>query len=251
MIKKGQITIFIIVAIFIVGIIIGFFVIKNYVKTGEIPSSFDSFQNSFLSCLEYTSNEGIYYIAKHGGYYDVPFESSIIYFTEDIPYYYLNSINYVPSISIVEKELGKYISSNLEGCLFLENFEGQGFSINVEEYSILTEISNGNINVKMLNTLTVSKGNDTTQFRNLEVDLNYNLKNLHTTSKEIVEMYSKNPGAICLTCLEEISEKNNVEITASPVLDVSIFENDIIWFFINSKDDVSEDKLIWVFVVEQ
>jgi len=252
--KKGQVTIFIIVAIMLIGTIIGFFFIKEPNGSGqtqEIPKNFDSFYNNFLSCLEKTSNEGIYYIAKHGGYYNVPSESSIVYFTENVPYYYLGSINYVPSINIIEKELGKYISSNLEECLFLENFEDQGFDIETGKYSVLTKINDESVNVEILNIITISNKEDSIQLKGTKLNLNYNLKNLHTTSKEIIETYSENPGLICLTCLEEISQKNNVNITASPALDVIISENNIIWFFINNKEDVSENKLTWTFVVEQ
>jgi hypothetical protein len=74
---------------------------------------------------------------------------------------------------------------------------------------------------------------------------------LHAASVDLVDSYLEKPGAICLTCFDKISNKNEVYINTLPIKDVSIFENNIIWFYITNKDDISENKLTWVFVVEQ
>ena len=102
----------------------------------------------------------------------------------------------------------------------------------------------------MLNKITVIKGEDKSRF-NTETNLDYDLKKFHEASVEIIKSYIENPGTICLTCLEEISEKNNVNILAVPHEDPSIYEDDIIWFLINDKEDTSEKKLNWIFIVEQ
>jgi len=249
--KRGQVTIFIIIAIVIIGATIGYFALKDSIKISGIPTNIEPVYTSFLSCLENTGREGIYQVASHGGYYNVPFNTSIVYFIENIPYYYLDSRNYVPSINLVEEELEEYISSNLRDCFDIKNFRKQGFNISEEIYSISAKIDKKSIKISMINSITVKKGEDISQFKNIEVELDYDIKNLHTASKEIVNIYSEKPGYICITCLDDLSKEYHVNIKAIPVTDVSVFENDIIWFFIDNKNDFSKDKLTYVFVVEQ
>ena len=249
--KRGQVTIFIIIAVVIIGATVGYFAFKDSIKISGIPANIEPVYTSFLSCLEDISKEGIYQIALHGGYYNVPNETSITYFTEEIPYYYINSENNIPSINLIEDEFGGYVSENLEGCFNLNNFKKQGFDINIINYSVSAKINTKEANIKMDYPITIQKGETKIQLKEFETSIDTNIQNLYGVSKEIVNSYSKNPGAVCLTCLDKISKKNNVEIKSIPILNVSIFENNIIWFFISEKEDYSENKLTYVFVIEQ
>lgn len=249
--KRGQITIFIIISIIIVGAVAGFFVFRDSLSFGGVPASIEPVYNSFYSCFEEISKEANYQIAFCGGYYNVPAETSAIFLTEEIPYFYLDSKNYVPSIRMVEKEFAEYVSKNLGRCLDLEGFRKQGFDINTEDYLILVQINENNIDVKLNSLITIKKAGDSAQIKGIELSVDSRIKNLHSVSREIVDSYAEKPGKICLTCLEELSEKNKVNIKVVPLSDVSMFKNNIIWFFITNKEDNSEDKLIWRFIVEQ
>ena len=50
--KKGQLTIFIIIAIFIVGAVTIFFISRESFTLIEIPSNIDPFSNHFFLCLQ-------------------------------------------------------------------------------------------------------------------------------------------------------------------------------------------------------
>jgi len=177
MIKKGQVTIFIVIAVVLIGAIAFFFSIRGNLLVSEIPASIEPVYTSFLFCFEEISKEGIYYIASHGGYYLVPNESSITYFTEKIPYYYLDSKKRVPPLNLIEKELGDYISKNLEGCFNLEDFKRQGFNIKAN-YSILTKIEEDSVKIKMEHPMTIEKGGTSAQIKE-ELNFDSNFKNLY------------------------------------------------------------------------
>ena len=49
---KAQVTIFIIIAIILVGLVVSFFVFKEYIPEGRIPSNMEPIHKTFLSCLE-------------------------------------------------------------------------------------------------------------------------------------------------------------------------------------------------------
>lgn len=248
--KSGQLTIFVIIAIVIIGGILIFYSFRHSIVGEKIPASIEPVYNNFLSCFEEKVDEGIYYIALHGGYYNVPNETSLVYFIGDIPYYYLNSKDYIPAMSLIEKELAEYISDNLELCFDLNSLRGQGVEINIKNYSVLVDINEDKTKINMINLLTIRKGEDVKQFKEIEVNFNYNIEKLYVTSGEIVKSYKEKPGFLCLTCLEELSYKNNVNIKVAPIADVFALEDNITLFSIEDKEYMSENKLTWVFVVE-
>ena len=57
--NKGQVTIFIIIAILIVALVTGIFIYKNNTVSSNIPTSIDPVYTSFLSCLNDKTKVGI------------------------------------------------------------------------------------------------------------------------------------------------------------------------------------------------
>jgi len=250
--KRGQVTIFIIIAIILIAAVALYFVLRDKISVDKIPIEVEPVYTNLISCIEKTTEEGVEYLALHGGYYEVPKSISIAYFAEDIPYYYLNSRKYVPSIERVEGELENYIHNYLSNCLNFEEFENQGFEIKEGDLLVSVNMKEEEIRTKLDYPLTIKKGKSTKRLREFEIEIDSNVKKLLEVSEEVVDSYLEKPGFVCITCLEEISEAQDVEIKATPVQDVSIFEeNNIIWFSISDKEDYSVDKLNWMFIVEQ
>jgi len=242
--KRGQVTIFIIIAIILIVAVSLYFIFKDKSSVENIPIEVEPVYTNLISCLEETTEEGIEYLALHGGYYEVPKSISIAYFTEDIPYYYLNSREYVPSVERIEGELEDYIHNYLSNCLDFYSFEEQGYEIREGDLLVSVNIKEDKIKVKLDYPLTITKGKSTKRLREFEIEVDSNVEKLLETSQEIVSSYSEKPGFVCVTCLEEISEAQDVEITSAP------FSNDYeeaIFFLITSH----ENELNWKFAVEQ
>ena len=53
--KRGQVTIFIIIAVILVSSVILFFIFRESIVSREIPVSIEPVYTSFLTCLEFTS----------------------------------------------------------------------------------------------------------------------------------------------------------------------------------------------------
>ena len=157
--KKSQITMFIILGIVILAVIglVIFLkgnVIKSYFeqqlsKTSSVPPQLQVVKEHIDDCLETTGKESIYYITQHGGYYKVPKETSIVYFTEEVPYYYLNKKIYIPSIDTMEREVTNYILDNLKECLDFNYFIQTGFNITAKNYSVSTKIMDKSVYIKI------------------------------------------------------------------------------------------------------
>ena len=242
--KKGQVTIFIIIAIILIAAVGLYFVFRDKISVQNIPSEIEPVYINIISCLEETIEEGVEYLALHGGYYEVPKSISITYFTEDIPYYYLNSREYVPSVERVEGELKNYIHNYLSNCLNFEGFEEQGYKIREGDLLVSVNIKEEEIRTKLDYPLTITKGDSTKRLREFEISTNSEIKKLLEVSEEVVNSYSEKPGFVCVTCLEEISEANDdLQITAAPF---SSYDEESIFFLITSP----ETELNWKFAVE-
>ena len=76
---------------------------------------------------------------------------------------------------------------------------------------------------------------------------------MRDAADELVFLYSKKPGFVCLTCLEGVAYDYNVSIKTIPIQDVTIFDNDIIWYLIDDKEfNVDNERNSTLrFVVEQ
>jgi len=243
--KKGQVTIFIIIAIILIAAVALYFVLRDKISVDKIPTEVEPVYINIISCLEETATEGVEYLALHGGYYEVPKSLSIAYFAEDIPYYYLNSKTYVPSVERVEGELENYIHNYLSNCLNFGGFKDQGYEIREEDLLVSINIKEDKIKTKLDYPVTITKGKSTKRLRKFEVEIDSNVKKLLGVSEEIVGSYLEKPGFVCLTCIEEISEAQDVEITAAPFSTI-ITEEEAIFFLVS---DI-ETELNWKFAVE-
>ena len=165
--KSGQVTAFIILGIVIITVVAAAFYFRNQLislgfssgreESITIPTQLRPVKNHIDNCLREISIEGIYQIGRQGGYYNAPVESSIIYFTESVPYYYLNNQEIIPSIRIIEKELASYISDNLIACLNFKDFIDNGFKIRQGNYTISTAINDNNVDIRMYYPIKIEK----------------------------------------------------------------------------------------------
>ncbi|MCX6711670.1 MAG: hypothetical protein NT139_01360, partial [Candidatus Woesearchaeota archaeon] len=165
--KKAQVTFFIILGIIIIGLI-GLII---YIRTGsfKLGSNIEiekgvstSLQLNVIkeyvdNCLEETSKDGLFIIGKQGGYYNTPKSISTILIGENVTYYYFNKKIYIPEISVIQKELGNYISNNLIKCLDFKEFKDKGYNINGKNILVETKINDKNIDITMNYPITIEK----------------------------------------------------------------------------------------------
>jgi len=147
MFKRGQVTIFIIIAILLVSLTALFFVFKDDIIKGRIPSEISPIYNTLVSCLEEDLFVGVDVLESQGGYiylpeYEsgseyMPFSSHLKFLGNSIPYWYYVSGNniekeQVPSKSEMQNQLERFIESRARTCLF-DNYYSQGYEISMNE----------------------------------------------------------------------------------------------------------------------
>src|SRR3989338_5219163 len=111
--KRSQLTIFLIIAVVLVGVVIIFFVLKQTKPPIEdepqIIGSIDvtAIINKVNLCLKDSAKYSVSYIGFQGGYYNLPEKNTII-FTERYPIFMDKGQNIIPSIDLIQSEISNF-----------------------------------------------------------------------------------------------------------------------------------------------
>jgi hypothetical protein len=101
--KRGQISVYIIIAILIISAVGVYFLVREKSTQKEIPAEFEPVQASFLSCIETNAEIGAEILGERGGYIYtpefepgsefMPFSNQLDFFGQPVPYWYYVSQN--------------------------------------------------------------------------------------------------------------------------------------------------------------
>ena len=119
--KRGQITIFVILAIIVVAITVLIFTISNSTRTLDLSPNIEPVYNSFLLCLEENLVTGASILGSQAGYIEVPefdpgsrympFSSQLDFVGSPVPYWYYISGNNLQKEQIPsEREINIHIN---------------------------------------------------------------------------------------------------------------------------------------------
>ena len=230
--KKGQVTIFIIIAILLVAGVAGFFLLRDQLGVRGLPASIEPAYNSFLTCLEEDTEVGISVLESQGGYIELPdfepgsshmpFSSQLNFLGNPIPYWYYVSGNnveqeQVPSKTEMEVQLQEFIEDRVRDCSF-ESYYDEGFEISLEEPTAFVNILNNDVGVKLNMEMSIRKGDESSVIRTHQVSIKSKLGALYDSAKEIYEKEQKELFLenYAVDFLRLYAPVDGVEITCSP-----------------------------------
>jgi len=169
--SKGQVTIFIIVAVVLVGGVITYFAFRDSFGV-SVPEELRPVYDYYISCLEASVGEGVALLGEQGGRIDagefipgsayMPFSSHLDFLGQGVPYWmYVSGNNLlkenVPTKEDMERELEAYVGDRLKDCDF-SDFEAVGFDVYVGEGSVEVEVNDLDVDVEISNPVTIFKG---------------------------------------------------------------------------------------------
>jgi len=202
--KRGQITIFIIIAVVVIVAIVFLVITGLGVKK---YSSYKDVKDYIYSCMENSLNSGLRFVCFQGGYYQVPEKSMDFYFTKVPYYFYLGSEN-IPDKLVIEREISKYMQDNVKECVKnISDFE-KDYKFQFGEPKI--EVSLGSeISMRMDYPITITKG----EYSEILKKFNYNQKVDFNTVYFIISAFSaeqkKDPNFVPIGYLSLLAKENN------------------------------------------
>jgi len=122
--KRGSLSVFIIIGIFLLLIITLGLSMWSGLIPNPIVKKTDAVTNFAQSCMENIAEEGISIMSAQGGYIEIPdrmeTENAYIDSGFKIPYWYNKGRNYMPSRLLMERQLSQFIIERMPLCL--DNF---------------------------------------------------------------------------------------------------------------------------------
>ncbi len=231
--NRGQVTIFIIIAIILVASVGVFFLIKSQISSVEIPASLDSVYTAFLSCIEEDSLVGISVLESQGGYIELPdfeagsaympFSSQLSFLGNPIPYWYYVSGNniqkeQVPTLRDMEGQLGDFVEEEIKDCL-LNSYLESGYGVSMgDEVKASVDIREEEVEINLNMLLGLEKSNDTVSVKNHNVVVKSRLGQLYQEARDIYDyeqdtLFLENYG---IDALRLYAPVDGVELSCSP-----------------------------------
>jgi len=225
--KRGQLTIFIIIAIVIIGLVILLFALRgNLFPEPKIAPEFQFLADQIQECVN-DSLEGGLVLAQLQGGYIIPPENSLETNSSYIAYGHYLDKNTLPSKQKIEAEIQEYIEFSIPNCIaesgFWENdisFLNPKISVKIKKSSILTEVKY---------PFVVIHEEDRTK-----IDLDYygehktDLDNMYDVAEEIIQKYIEDPDFIDFNYL--INFGYTIQIFQEG-------DNDLVYVIFNSKSN--------------
>lgn len=201
--KKGQVTIFVIIAIVIIGGLIVFFAatdvgkrtLENFTQTGE----FDVIGN-LETCIEENEqiNSDIEKILTQGGNLNPEFsylfqgdELSYLCYTNE---YYETCVNQEPVlVGHVENEIHKIVEPTVNSCIqsLREQLKDRGYDANAGSLNTSVDLTEGNIVINIGYPLTITKADSTRRFDGFQIRKKSEAYGLITLSTSIINFEAR------------------------------------------------------------
>jgi hypothetical protein len=210
--NKGQIAIFVIVAIVIVAVIILLIFFLNTKDVSLKGQSFDNLENYISDCVKDNAEKILEEMLAGGGFVEP--RDTILYQGNEITYLCKNINNFEPCINQypvyltqVEKEFEEQIQSDAVECFsnLKKRLEDKNYDVNLQGSSIEVEVTlnPGVIQISLNGEVTISKSGDSRKFNKFESFMQSKIYDIGFVVNEIVAQearwcYFSNDGFMAL-----------------------------------------------------
>ena len=193
--KKGQVTVFIIIGVLIVvGLLILFFIFSG---PGLNVADVDNIQPFIESCSREATEEAISILSQKGG--DISPKGYISYNGQEITYLCYSTATYLPCVNQrpllvehIENEITNYITPIISEC-FLELRGNLEDRYEIEESGLIVEttLQSKNVVVKIDKDYKITRGSEVRDFDGFRMNLVHPVYDFAKLSMEIVNQESK------------------------------------------------------------
>ncbi len=191
--KRGQLTIFIIVAILIIAIVALFFAFPK-LRTAVGFEKLETPENFIQTCLEDTIKENVEIISSQGGSLEP--SPSVEYLDEKIQYLcytpqkYQACVVQIPFLEKnIEEEIKNSIKEDVDFCFnsLKENYDNRGYTTSLKKGDIVVELLPQKIVTTIKNEFVFSKDENVQKRETFRVVLNNNLYELTAIAQSIMD----------------------------------------------------------------
>ncbi|MEK6858730.1 MAG: hypothetical protein AABX53_02340 [Nanoarchaeota archaeon] len=170
--RRGQVALFVIIAVVLIGIIVAFFAFRDTIGLASIHPELEPVFDYYTTCIDDAVRAGTSLAGSQGGRVEpgaytpgsdyAPFSSHLFFAGTQVPYWFMISgngitVENVPTRANLESELEAFVSDRLASCDF-SSFREQGFSVNVSSRPhVELTMNDRSVDVRVVGSLVVSR----------------------------------------------------------------------------------------------
>jgi len=232
--KRGQVAIFIVIAIVVATIVLAVFFSKSATNVpSELKSSSEEVNLIVGSCLEDSLRGAIILNSLNGGYYNL--NGTAYYLDRGVPKY--------PSKQELGDQLNLGIKEFLSACL---NFSEVSADVeySLADSEITTILSKDKALIEFDGLFTISSGSSSATMNNFKSEIKTDYLEFYNIALNLTQEQEKHSDEICLTCIGDVSNDKKVSI-----VDIEkVTANDYTLLYTLSREDSGDkDNLLFVF----
>ena len=240
---RGQVTIFVIIAVLIVVTVILFFVFREKIS-GEKPLDVNvaPAYDYVINCLEETGNNAIKDVGEKGGYALVIDD---VDFVEQVPHYLIGERKLIPSVEGIEAEISFIVMNELSYCILnFNNLDDDYDEINHELRNVKTTILENAVVIELDYPIRINKKESTYEISEFSFNFKSRLYDYYLISEEIVNEQQGHPGSFCVSCLYDIGEEYDVNV------DMYDYGNSTVFSIIDEEYKINDEVYEWRFAIK-
>lgn len=195
--KRGQVTIFIIVAILVVAVIVFSFLYSD--KLGFTNSPAQNPESYIRNCIMDSIKQSEDLLLKSNGYPQITSDNYILYNKEKIPYlctvseFYSSCIPQEPAFfNYIKKLMENKVAMDAENCLrgTKKDLESRGFDVREDPGQINLTIEKDLIIAKLSKSIYASRDEDSVEISDVEVSYGTNFYDIIKLEQTIINYES-------------------------------------------------------------
>jgi len=233
--KKGQLTIFVIVAVVLIGLIGIFFAFRENFSFANSDSS--RISTFVQECIDDAGADVVYSVGYGGGYI-IPPEISDEY---GFPFYYYNGENHMPSKEIMETEMSNFIDDRILNCtngfVNFNDLEVSGGTI-----KSTASILDSEVKFTVSYPLSIKKGESVSKIEDFRTSVPVRFGIVYGVVQEMMAEQMLHDG-VCLSCANDLANENDLHI------DMNDYGNEsIIFSFRDENSKLNGETFEFVFI---
>jgi hypothetical protein len=228
--KRGQVSIFVILAVvFVAAIALILFINvesekeklgRDYFLKNNLQPSLKNIQDFILECHEEVSKAGLDYIGIRGGYYEVS-EKHYTINSIMIPYYYHQGEVIKPDHERIGLELSNYVDDNINNCL--DKIKFLNFNLDYDKSETKVRIDKDKVVINTNFPVKIENEAEITNFKlsQYELSLASPLYRMLEIADFVTESSKQDPDLICLSCLKDYANERELYVDLISIDDKS------------------------------
>jgi hypothetical protein len=212
--KRGQVTLFVIIAIVIVAAVVIIYLLRDTAPKTEaeeiiVSSEIAPVKNLVDSCIEGAVRDSVYLIGEGGGYIYPPYGLSDV---DGYSYYFLDGEVYFPEMGEIERRLSDNVRADVHLCV--DEFRSfSNMNVEDEDMEVGVKVYGNRVVFDIVYPLAIGIGKDISYLKDFgEFEVESRLGDIYYIIDELINNGAYERGFVCISCFLEAGFVNNLTI---------------------------------------